>query len=136
MQVATSSRLRRTIIQIFGTGLSACVVAGLVRWGLIERDDLGTVCDAVTAPGWCDLRMLVIHAFLNDVFGRASVLLAGVAFWRRSPLAAHLALAIGTGGMVLYTFNWSGVGVLGGAMALARLHGQREESGRAEQEAF
>ena len=135
VQTAFSGGLPRTIAQIFGTVLVACAVAIAVRWGLIERDDLGTVCDVVAAPWWCKLRMLVIHAFLNDVFGRASVVLAGVAFWRRSPVAACLAVAIGTWGMVLYTFTWSGVGVLGGAMALARLQRQRQEHDRAKQEA-
>jgi glycerol uptake facilitator-like aquaporin len=133
--VVFSAGLPRTIASIFGAVLGACAVAVVVRWGLVERDDLGAVCEAVTAPWWCELRMLVIQAFLNDVFGRASVVLAGVAFWRRSPVAAYLALALGSWGMVLYTFTWSGVGVLGGAMALARLQGQRQENGRAEQEA-
>ena len=64
--------------------------------------------------------MLVIHAFLNDVFGRASVAFAALALWRRSAIAAYLALTVGTWGMMLYNFTWSGVGVLGGALALAR----------------
>jgi len=135
VHVALLAGRPRTIASIFGTVLVTCAVAVAVRWGLVERDDLGAVCDAVAAPWWCELRMLVIQAFLNDVFGRASVILAGVAFWRRAPVAAYLALAIGTCGMVLYTFTWSGVGVLGGAMALARLPDQRQENGRAEQEA-
>jgi hypothetical protein len=133
--VAFPAGLPRTIARIFGTVLVACAVAGAVRWGLVERDDLGAACDAVAAAWWCSLRMLVIEAFLNDVFGRASVILAGVAFWRHSCIAAYLALVIGTWGMVLYTFTWSGVGVLGGAMALAGLQSQRQEHGRAEQEA-
>src|SRR5262245_6071164 len=135
MHVVFAAGLPQTTARIFGTVLIACAVAFAVRWGLVERDDLGTVCDAVTAPCWCELRMLVIRTFLNDIPGRASVILAGLAFWRRSPVVAYLALAIGTWGMVLYTFTWSGVGVLGGAMALARLQGQGQENGRAEQEA-
>ena len=135
MHVVSAAGLPRTIATIFGTVLIACALAFAVRWGLVERDDLGTACDAVTAPWWCDLRMLVIRAFLNDIPGRASVILAGLALWRRSPVAGYLALAIGTWGMVLYTFTWSGVGVLGGAMALAGLQGQRQEDARTEQEA-
>jgi hypothetical protein len=135
MQATFPAGLPRTFVDIFGTAFVACAVALAVRWGLVERDDLGKVCDAVGAPWWCELRLLVIRAFLNDVFGRASVILAGVAFWRRSPIAACLALTTGTWGMVLYNFTWSGVGVLGGAMALTRLNGQRQENGRTKHEA-
>ena len=135
MQTESSAGLPRAIVGIFLTVLVACALAAAARWGLVERDDVGTVCDAVAAPWWCELRMLVIRAFLNDAFGRASVILAGVALWRRSATAAYLALAIGTWGMVLYTFTWSGVGVLGGALALARLQDDREQDRGAEQEA-
>jgi hypothetical protein len=115
--------------------LVASAAATAVRYGLIERDDVGTACDALSAKWWCTLRMLVIQGFLNDIYGRASVALAALALWRRSAIGAWLAIAVGTWGMVLYTFTWSGVGVLGGAMALARLQGQWREDGETEQEA-
>ena len=115
--------------------LVASAAATAVRYGLIERDDVGPVCDALSAPAWCTLRMLVIQGFLNDVYGRASVALAALALWRRSAIGAWLAVAVGTWGMVLYTFTWSGVGVLGGVMTLARLQGQWREDRETEQKA-
>jgi hypothetical protein len=130
-----STGLTRTVASVFVTVIAAAALAAFVRWTLIERDDLGAVCDALSAPWWCELRMLVIRAFLNDAFGRSSSVLAALALWRRSAAAAYLAVAIGTWGMMLYTFTWSGVGVLGGAIALARGKSQRHENGHSQQQA-
>jgi hypothetical protein len=117
----------RTIARVAATVVIAYAAGAAVRYGLIEREDLGLICQSDAAPWWCDLRLLVIRAFLNQVFGLASVALAVVAAWRSSALAATLAVAIGTFGMVLYGFTWSGIGVLGGALVLARLQGQRQQ---------
>ena len=72
------------------TALIASAAALAARYALIERDDLGPICGAASAPWWCALRMALIQAFLNDVFGRVSVVLAALALWRRSALPAHL----------------------------------------------
>jgi len=117
----------RVIATIALAGIVAYIVAATVRYGLIEREDLGLLCDTPAAPWWCSVRLLIIKAFLHDVFGLSSVLLAGAAAWRRSAAVAVLAVAIGTVGMVLYGFTWSGLGVLGGALVLARLHGQGQQ---------
>jgi hypothetical protein len=105
----------------------AWLLAAGLRYGLIEREDLGLLCESGAGPWWCGLRTLVIRAFLADAFGLASVALAAVAAWRRSAVAAVAAVAIGTVGMVLYGFTWSGVGVLGAALVLARLQGERQQ---------
>lgn len=122
-----SARAGRAILWIAATGVLAYAVAATVRYGLIEREDLGLLCQSAGPPWWCALRLLVIQAFIHDVFGLSSVALAALAAWRRSAVAAVLAVAIGTFGMVLYGFNWSGVGVLGGALVLARLQGQWQQ---------
>jgi glycerol uptake facilitator-like aquaporin len=125
----------RAFVRIVATVVVAYAIATAVRYGLVERDDLGSICQTAASPWWCDLRMLVIRGFLNDVFGRASLVLAALAIWRRSALAAMLAVAIGTFGMVLYSFSWSGIGMLGGALVLARLQGQWQQHGQSEQHA-
>jgi glycerol uptake facilitator-like aquaporin len=127
---AESSLIRRAgkaAGRFAATVVIAYVLANAARYGLVERDDLGAVCQSSEAPAWCDVRMLIIQGFLNDVFGRSSVALAALSAWRRSAVAAHLAVAVGTFGMVLYGFTWSGVGVLGGALVLARLQGQWQQ---------
>ena len=121
-------RAGRAIVRIATTGVLAYAVAATVRYGLIEREDLGLLCQSATPPWWCALRLLVIQAFIHDVFGLSSVALAALAAWRRSTVAAILAVAIGTVGMVLYGFSWSGAGVLGGALVLARLQDQWQQN--------
>ena len=125
----------RAFVRIVATVIVAYAIATAIRFGLVERDDLGPICQSVASPWWCDLRMLVIRGFLDDVYGRASLVLAALAIWRRSAVAATLAVAIGTFGMVLYSFTWSGIGLLGGALVLARLQGQWQQHAQSEQHA-
>jgi hypothetical protein len=122
-------------VRIVATVVVAYGIATAVRFGLVERDDLGAICQSAASPWWCELRMLVIRGFLDDVYGRASLILAALAIWRRSAVAATLAIAIGTFGMVLYSFTWSGIGMLGGALVLARLQGQWQQHAQSEQRA-
>jgi hypothetical protein len=122
-------------VRIVATLVVAYGIATAVRFGLVERDDLGSICQSAASPWWCELRMLVIRGFLDDVYGRASLILAALAIWRRSAVAATLAIAIGTFGMVLYSFTWSGIGMLGGALVLARLQGQWQQHAQSEQRA-
>lgn len=117
----------RAIARIATAGGMAYAAAAAVRYGLIEREDLGLLCQDAGSPWWCSVRLLIIQAFLHDVFGLSAVALATLAAWRRSALAATLAVVVGTVGMVLYGFTWSGVGVLGGGLVLARLQGQWQQ---------
>ena len=117
----------RVVTKIAVTGSSAYIAAAAVRYGLTVRENLGLLCDTQAAPWWCSVRLLIIKAFLHDVFGLTSVALAAIAAWRRSGALAVAAVAVGTVGMVLYGFTWSGVGVLGGALVLARLQGQWQQ---------
>lgn len=105
-----------------------------MRDGLVARDDLGALCRAVDAPWWCSLRQLVIVAFLNQAFSAASVALAAFAAWRRRAWAAYLAVAVGVTGMALWDYKWSVVGVVGGALVLARLQGEWQEHAESERQ--
>ena len=98
-----------------------------LRYGLIEREDLGLLCDSGSPPWWCGPRLFVIRAFLHDAFAIASLLSLGIAVWRRSLALALAAVALGTVGMVLYGFTWSGVGVLGGLLLAGRLQTDRDQ---------
>jgi glycerol uptake facilitator-like aquaporin len=132
---AWRASLVSTLSGLAVVGGGAWLAATWVRYGLIERHDLGSICDAVSAPWWCDARRLVIQAFLHDVFGLASIAVAVLALWRRSRPLAYLAVASGVVGMVLYNFTWAGAGVIGGAMILARHARPRQQDGEAEQHA-
>ena len=135
MPLPLPSRLARAVVTLV---LVVCVAFGLAtaaRCGLIERDDLGSVCDAASPAGMCGLRLLLIKAFQLNLYAYASLALAAVASWWKSPALAYLGAAIGTFGMVLYSFTWSVVGVLACALALARLQEQWAEDGEAQQHA-
>jgi hypothetical protein len=88
----------RALLRVALAMIAAYAAGASLRYGLIEREDLGLICDAARAPWWCGFRLLVIRAFLHDVFG-----------------------------MVLYSFTWSGVGVLGGLLVAGRLQLDRPE---------
>jgi len=117
----------RALQRVIPAALAGYAVGAALRYGLVEREDLGLLCESVSPPAWCTLRLLVIRAFLLDVFGWSSVVLAVLAWWRRSEPAAWGAVAVGTLGMVLYGFTWSGVGVLGGLLLSARLQADRQQ---------
>jgi hypothetical protein len=127
MLVPFPSRLVRAVGSMVLVVGIAFGLATAARYGLIERDDLGSVCGAASPTGICGLRMLLISAFQLNLYAYASLTLAAVALWWRAPALAYLGAAIGTFGMVLYAFTWSGVGVLACALALARLQEQWPE---------
>src|SRR5512140_169858 len=127
MPAPLPSRLARAVIVLVLVVGVACGLAAAARYGLIERDDLGSVCDAASPASVCGLRLLLIRAFQLNVYAYASLALAAVASWWKSPALAYLGAAIGAFGMVRYTFTWSGAGVLACALALARLQEQWAE---------
>lgn len=129
------SRLARAVIVLVLVVGVACGLAAAARYGLIERDDLGSTCDAASPASVCGLRMLLIKGFQLNVYACASLALAAVASWWRSPALAYVGAAIGTFGMVLYSFTWSGVGVLACVLALARLQEQWAEDRESQQHA-
>jgi hypothetical protein len=124
----------RALKRVIPAALVGYAVGAALRYGLIEREDLGLLCEGLDPPAWCGFRLLVIQAFLHDVFAGSSIALAALAWWRRSPAAAWAAIAVGTVGMVLYGFTWSGVGVLGGLLLSGRLEADRQQHGQAERE--
>ena len=123
-----ASPLARTLLGLALTVLVAYAAAAAVRYGLVQRDDLGAVCEAIgPLPWWCTVRLAFIQGFVYGIYGYASLAFAALGYWRRSADAAHAAVALGTAGMVLYSFTWSAVGFLAGALALARVHDERQQ---------
>ena len=135
MPLLPSSRLARAVLALLLVVGVAFGLATAARFGLIERDDLGSVCDAASPASMCGLRLLLIKAFQFNVYAYASLALAAAASWWKSPALAYLGAAIGMFGMVLYTLTWSGVGVLACALALARLQPKWAEDREPQQHA-
>jgi hypothetical protein len=136
--MTTPERLVRSTVRVVArvavVAAAAFALAMLLRHGLVERDDVGSLCESPGAPAWCALRMLVIRGFLLGVYGASSLAFAVLAAWRRSPLFADLAVAVGTVGMVLYDFTWSGAGVVGGMLVRAALERERDQNARPERD--
>lgn len=127
-------RALRAAFVVLLAGLAGFALAAALRYGLIERDELGIACES-GATGWrCDLRLLVIQAFLHHVFALASIAAAALAEWRRSGVLAGLAVGAGVMGMMLYGFEWSALGVLAGTAVIARLQRDRTQDGEAERQ--
>lgn len=124
----------RVLARVLMVGTVAFAVAMLLRHGLVERDDVGAACESAGAPAWCALRMLVIRGFLHGIYGLSSLVFAALAAWRGSPRLADLAIAVGTLGMVLYDFTWSGAGVIGGVLVRAGLERKRQENAEPERD--
>src|SRR5688572_5734767 len=74
----------RALARVVPAALLGYAAGAALRYGLVEREDLGLLCESVSPPAWCALRLFVIRAFLLDAFGWSSVALAALAWWRRS----------------------------------------------------
>ncbi len=135
MKAPIPAPLARSLLVTCATVALAFGLATAVRHGLIERDDLGPACDVADPAWWCAVRIAFIRAFVHGIYGYASLALAASAAWWRRSWPACAALVVGTFGMVLYDFTWSGAGVVVAVLVLAHLRGQWQPHGEAEQHA-
>ena len=101
----------------------ACVAAWL-RFGLVESSAIGAQCSATGAAWWCTWRHLLVLGFLNDSYGIAALLVAGLALvWPRLWLA-WLAAALGVFALELYCFQSGALALLIGCLRLLRTQAQ------------
>ena len=108
------------LFQVVAVGAVATLCMLAVRFYIVEPESLASACAAGAADWRCSLRALVVYGFVNNVFGLASFIagvLATIARWR---WLAVIAMCAGVAGAVLYRFELAGVGLLLGALVLAR----------------
>jgi hypothetical protein len=110
--------------------LATAALAWWARKGLVEPDAIGSLCSAPGAPAWCEVRRLVIEAFVLNIYGYVSALAALLAYWRRMEAFAWLALVSGLWGCVLYRFEPAGAGLLAAVLILDRLRSAHQEQGQ------
>lgn len=117
------------MIAIFGAGrplggvllaVAAVVAAYVLRYRFIEPEALGAACYG-GGPWWCAPRAALIAATEVNGFGWLSLALVAAALLlpRGAPLSAHLALAIGGSGLILYNASVSAVAVVAALLWLA-----------------
>ena len=108
------------LTRIFLIGVAAWLVAALLRYGLVEYAPAWTRCAAVDAPWWCVLRAAVLWGIGSRICEIVSLAAAALAALTRFRWFAVIALAAGVAGAVLYRFEFSAVGILAGALLMAR----------------
>ena len=102
------------------TALAVFAVTLAVRHLAIEPAAIAHACDPAPWTGGCALRSAVIRIFVNQEVGWFTLAVGVLATLLRRRWLAALAIAAGTAGLVLYSFEPSAVGALLGALVLAR----------------
>ncbi len=103
------------------TAMVALALAHTARHAWVEPADLTARCDA--AP-WqdvvCVARSVTVQAFINHRLAWAALAMALLATATRWRVAALLAMALGSAGMVLYSAGLAAPAVVLAALVLAR----------------
>lgn len=101
----------------FGIAVAAAL---LVRHLVIEPAAIAHACDPAPWAGACAMRTLIVHSFSTQGIGWAAFAAGLAATALRSRRLAQAALALGGGGLVLYSFTPSAFGALLGMLVLVR----------------
>lgn len=101
----------------FGVAVAAAL---LVRHLVIEPATIAHACDPAPWAGACAMRTLIVHGFSTQGIGWAAFAAGLAATALRSRRLAQAALALGGGGLVLYSFTPSAFGALLGMLVLVR----------------
>ncbi len=117
--------------------LAMLALAFWTRSQLIEQDELGFFCDGGGMTPVCKIRWLVVQSFNHFGLGYFGLFLGVLAAVTRSGLIGLLASLAGMAGLVLYNWDFAGVGFLLGVLTLARaqLDDYRAEHGSGQQQA-
>tara|TARA_R110001592_G_scaffold126065_1_gene336651 strand:+ start:1433 stop:1843 length:411 start_codon:yes stop_codon:yes gene_type:complete len=116
-------------------GVALAVAAALlgfgVRYGFIEPEQMGAACEQA-GPWWCVLRRGLMAAVGWNAIGMAALACALLSFLpdpRRHAVVAHVALALGGAGLVLYNATAASAAVVLALVALAlRRQGPAEKA--------
>ena len=95
-------------------------LAGLLRHWVIEPASFAHLCDPQPWHGWCAARTLVIQGFVHQRVGWLALAVGLLAFATGRRRLAQLALAAGSFGLVLYSYEPSAIGALLGGLVLVR----------------
>ncbi len=101
----------------FGVAVAAAL---LVRHLVVEPAPVAHACDPAPWTGACALRTLIVYSFATQGIGWAALAAGLGATFLRSRRLAQAALALGGGGLVLYSFAPSAFGALLGMLVLVR----------------
>jgi hypothetical protein len=105
-------------VLLFAVVLTAIMQA--IRLLLVEPDEMAQLCSVNAAQWQCRIRDLAIQGFARHLYGPVSVAAGLLAWLGGIRLFAILAMVAGTAGVVLYDFELAALGLMLGALLLAR----------------
>lgn len=118
---AAAHRPLRTFLRRALPALLALVLAMLARYAVVEPPAIAQDCDPAPWAGACAARTLLIAGFATQGIGWASLAAGAWASFTRRAFAAQCALAAGSAGLVLYSFEPAVLGALAGMLVLLRV---------------
>ena len=98
----------------------AAVLMSVLRIYVVEPEAVAQACLSGTRSWQCTLRNGLVLGFTRDVFGITAVIVGLFAIVSRWRGVAIVAICSGVAGATLYRYELSGVGLLLGALTLAR----------------
>lgn len=104
--------------------LAVGVLAATLRYGVIEPTATAELCGSGHGPAWCPARQWLVQSFLNNTFGIAALVAAGLALLVKQRWAAWLAAALGMFALELYCFEAGALALLIGCLRLLRIQAQ------------
>lgn len=117
----------------FATAFAALLVA--IRLLIIEPDAMAQNCVANPAALACKLRGISIYGFSRHLFMPISLVAVALGWIGGLRAFALAAVFAGMAGAILYDFELSAVGLLGGALLFARLDVKERENRERKQRA-
>ena len=112
-----SARAAVVLLIIGGVALGGALS---MRYGAIERTDIGLACTARPDTWFCASRQTVVTLFVHSVFGWAAFAIAAFNLCRPSSALFALALAASCLGLVLYNVGLSSLAAGLLVLSLAR----------------
>jgi hypothetical protein len=98
----------------------ALSLALYLRYAIIQNAALGVACEAGQESLICKLRLAVIMLFVQEAFGWAALIAAGVQLWRPNAVTFGFGLVFALLGLVLYNTRVSALAVALLVLSLAR----------------
>src|SRR5262249_8440340 len=110
----------RASLVLAALGIVALSAALFLRYGIIQNSVIGVACEAGEVSLICKIRLAVLLMFIQDLFGWAPILAAGVNLWRPITLASETSLILALLGLVLYNPRASALAIALLVLSLAR----------------
>jgi hypothetical protein len=111
---------RRASLVLAALSIVSLSTALFLRYGIVQNSVIGVACEAGEMSLTCKIRLAVILAFMQDLFGWVAMIAAGVQLWRPNIVAFGTSLIFALVGLVLYNTRASALAICLLVLSLAR----------------